>query len=187
LVSLRDGKLALDLRATTAVDSKARLVTTFAGIPDAAVSSFRMQLSGGKHGILVVTTGKDVCYGKQNAELLDAGHNGKQVKETGALVTPCSATAKVMSLKTLSGGRVRVAVRAAVAGRVVVRGATGRWIAVRKTLRKGQTWRVTLKPSKAARRSLAKKRKLSERVSVQLTAKGKAPSTVKSKAVRLRR
>jgi hypothetical protein len=188
LVALRDGKLALDLRATTAVDAKARLVTTFAGIPDAAVSSFRMVLAGGKHGILVVTTDKDVCAGKQNAVLLDAGHNGKQVKETGALITPCSAAPRLVSTKTLSGGRVRVAVRAgAAAGRVVVRGAAGRWVAARKTLRKHQTWRVTLKPSKTARRSLARKRKLSERVSVQLTASGKAPSTVKGKAVRLRR
>jgi hypothetical protein len=187
LVSLR-GDIALDLRAKSAVDAKARLVTTFEAIPDAAVSSFRLRLAGGKHGILVVTTGQDVCFGAQKAAIVDTGQNGKQVKATTALKTPCSAAPKLVSAKAMRGGRVRVAVKATVAGRVRVRGNTGRLASASKTLRKGQTWRVTLKPSRTTRKSLAKGKRTSERIAVRLTAKGKAPTTVKGKkAVRLRR
>jgi hypothetical protein len=83
---------------------------------------------------------------------------------------------------------VRVAVKALAAGRVTLRGAGGRlgsWTS--KSLRKGQTVRVTLKPSKATRKSLSRGRKLTERVSARFSAKGKGPTTVRSRAVRLRR
>ena len=47
--------------------------------------------------------------------------------------------------------------------------------------------RVTLKPSKAARRALARGHRVRDRVSVRFTAKGKGATTVASKVVRLRR
>jgi hypothetical protein len=187
LVSLRDGELAVDLRAASSVDAKSRLVTTFAGIPDAAVSSFRMVLAGGKHGILVVTTGADVCRGAQKAVVADTGQNGKPAKSTAALKTPCSAMPKLSAARTLRGGRVRVVARAPAAGRMVIGGVTGRWHAVRRTVRKGQTVRVTLLPSRSAAKTLAHGRRLSDRVNVRLTTKGKAPSTVRGKTLRLAR
>jgi hypothetical protein len=187
LVKLR-GDVDLDLRATTTVDAKSRLVTTFAPIPDAAVSSFRLKLNGGKHGILVVTEGKDLCAGAQKAAMLSVGHSGKELKSTVKLGAPCAAAPKVSGVRALSGGRVRVAVKAMAAGRVILRGAGGRlssWSS--KSLRKGQTVRVTLKPSKATRKALARGRKVSVRVSAKFSAKGKGATTVRSKAVRLRR
>jgi hypothetical protein len=186
LVSLR-GEIALDLRATTAVDKKSRLVTTFAGIPDAAVSSFRMMLNGGKHGILVVTSGKDVCSGKQKASVVATGQNGKKQTSTATLSTPCSPAPKLVDTARLSGGRVSVAVRAAAAGRLVVRGAGGRLASVTRKVKKGQLVRVTLKPSKTTRRSLARGRRVSERVSARFTAKGKGATTVKGRTLRLKR
>ena len=122
LVQLR-GDIALDLRATTAVDAKSRLVTTFAPIPDAAVSSFRLTLAGGKHGILAVTSRDGICTGAQKAALVATGHNGKRAPSTVTLGTPCSAAPKLSGVRALSGGRVRVAVKATAAGRVVLRGA----------------------------------------------------------------
>jgi hypothetical protein len=182
------GDVDLDLRATTDVDAKSRLVTTFAPIPDAAVSSFKLDLTGGKHGILVVTQDKDICAGAQKAAQISTAHNGKQLKSTVTLGTPCAAAPKVSSVKALSGGRVRVAVKAMTAGRVTLRGAGGRlmrWSS--KSLRKGQTVRVTLKPSKKARTALARGKRTTERVSAKFTAKGKGATTVRSKAVALRR
>jgi hypothetical protein len=187
LVQLR-GDVDLDLRATTTVDSKSRLVTTFAPIPDAAVSSFRLKLNGGKHGILVVTQSKDLCAGAQKAAMLSVGHSGKELKSTVKLGAPCAAAPKVSGVRAMSGGRVRVAVKVMTAGRVTLRGAGGRltsWSS--KSLRKGQTVRVTLKPSKATRKALVRGRKVSERVSAKFRAKGKGATTVRSKAVRLRR
>jgi hypothetical protein len=186
LVQLR-GDVDLDLRATTTVDAKSRLVTTFAPIPDAAVASFRLKLDGGKHGILVVTQGKDLCAGAQKASMLSVGHSGKALKSALKLGAPCAAAPKVSGVRALSGGRVRVAVKATTAGRVILRGAGGRltsWSS--KSLRKGQTVRVTLRPSKATRRSLARGRKVTERVSAKFSAKGKGPTTVRSGTVRLR-
>jgi hypothetical protein len=181
------GDVDLDIRAATTVDAKSRLVTTFAPIPDAAVSSFRLKLNGGKHGILVVTQGKDVCSGAQKASQVAAGHNGKELKSTVTLGAPCAAAPKVSGVRALSGGRVRVAVKAMAAGRVTLRGAGGRLGAWSHRMRKGQTLRATLKPSKATRRSLTRDRKLTERVSAKFSAKGKGATTVRSGTVRLRR
>ncbi|MCW2993328.1 MAG: hypothetical protein JWQ18_823, partial [Conexibacter sp.] len=85
------------------------------------------------------------------------------------------------------GGRVRVAVRAAAAGRMVLRGAGGKLASWSHAMRKGQTLRVTLQPSKATRKALARGRHVRERVSARFTAKGKAATTRRSGTVRLRR
>jgi hypothetical protein len=186
LVSLR-GQIALDLRATTAVDAKSRLVTTFAGIPDAAVSSFRMVLNGGRHGILVVTSGKDACAGAQKASVAATGQNGKKQSSTAVLSAPCSPAPKMVSMARLTGGRVSVAVRAAAAGRLTIRGAAGRLGSATRKVKKHQLVRVTLKPSKATRRALVRGRRVSERVAAKFAAKGKGATTVKSRTLRLRR
>ncbi|HEV7492347.1 hypothetical protein [Baekduia sp.] len=186
LVQLR-GDIALDLRASTTVDAKSRLVTTFAPIPDAAVSSFRLTLAGGKHGILTVTNRNGLCTGaKQQAALVATGHNGKRAPSTVTLDTPCSAAAKLSGVRAVGGGRVQVAVKATATGRVVLRGAAGRLGSWSHKMRKGQTLHVTLKASKKTQTSLARGRRVSERVSAKFTAKGKGATTVRSKAVRLR-
>lgn len=186
LVQLR-GDVDLDLRATTTVDAKSRLVTTFAPIPDAAVSSFRLNLNGGKHGILVVTQGKDLCAGAQKAGLVSSGHNGKDLKQTLTLGAPCAAAPRLSGVKALRGGQVRVAVKAMTTGRVTLRGAGGRLRSWSHSMRKGQTLRVTLQASPATRKALARGHRMTDRVSAKFSAKGKGASTVRSKAVKLRR
>ncbi|WP_445148335.1 hypothetical protein [Baekduia sp. Peel2402] len=187
LVKLK-GDVELDIRATTSVDPKSsRLISTFTPIPDAQVSSFRLKLDGGKHGILVVTDNKDICAGAQKANLVAAGHNGKQLKETIKLSTPCSAAPKVSRVAALPGGRVRVTVKAMANGRLTLRGAAKRLGTWSHTLRKGQSKTIILRPSKGARSSLAKGKRMTERVVATFTVKGKGRSTVRSGAVRLRR
>lgn len=182
------GDVDLDLRASTAVDPKSnRLISTFTPIPDAAVSSFSLKLAGGKHGILVVTGNKDICAGAQKAGLVAAGHNGKQLKQTLTLSTPCAAAPKLTKVKALSGGRVRATIKAMASGRATLRGASKRLTTWSHTMRKGQTKTITLKPSKKARASMARGRKVTERVVATFTVKGKGRATVRSKAVRLRR
>jgi hypothetical protein len=186
LVQLR-GQIALDLRASTSVDAKSRLVTTFTPIPDAAVSSFKLTLAGGKHGILVVTNRNGICAGSaQKAALVATGYNGKQAPSTVTLGTPCSAVPKLSGVHALSGGRVSVAVKAKATGRVLLRGASGRLHSFSHAMRKGQTLRVTLYPSTKTRTSLARRKHVSERVSARFTVKRKAPTTVRSRSVRLR-
>lgn len=185
LVSLH-GQVDLDIRATTTVDAKSRLVTTFANIPDAAVSSFHMVLKGGSHGILVVTTGQDACRGAQKAGVVANGQNGKAYRSTTTLGTPCSPAARMVDVARLRGGAVSVAVRAPAAGRLSLKGAGRKLGSATRRVRKNQLVRVTLKPSKSARRSLARGRKVKESVVARLTVKGRAPSST-SKSVTLRR
>ena len=49
------GDVQLILHAKTSVDGAGRLISTFSGIPDAAVSNFKLTINGGGKGILVVT------------------------------------------------------------------------------------------------------------------------------------
>jgi uncharacterized repeat protein (TIGR01451 family) len=61
LIPLR-GQIALDLRAQSSVNGAQQLVTTFATIPDAAVSKFTLTITGGPKGILVITgRGRTIC------------------------------------------------------------------------------------------------------------------------------
>jgi hypothetical protein len=186
LVSLH-GQVDLDIRATTTVDAQSRLVTTFANIPDAAVSSFHMVLKGGKHGILVVTTGQDACRGAQKAGVVATGQNGKVAKSTNRLGTPCAPAPKLVDTARLRGGKVSVAVRAPAAGRLSLKGKGRKLGSITRTVRKNQLVRVTLKPSKSARRSLARGRKVKESIVVRFATKGKAATTVTSKSLTLRR
>lgn len=89
LIPLR-GEINLDLRATSEVDSEGRLVTTFANIPDAALSGFRLQLRGGKKGILVVTGKQNLCRGTQVADVQTDGQNGKARDFAVTMQTPCA-------------------------------------------------------------------------------------------------
>jgi hypothetical protein len=90
LIPLR-GEINLDLRATSAVDSQGRLVTTFANIPDATLSGFRLQLRGGKKGILVVTGNKNLCRGNQVTNAQTDGQNGKTRDFAVTMKTPCGS------------------------------------------------------------------------------------------------
>jgi hypothetical protein len=88
LIPLR-GQFAIDLRAKTSV-SRGALVTTFPAVPDVPVSSFKLTISGGKKGLLVITgRGRSICKKAQkSAATLDA-HSGKQKHASIKMATPC--------------------------------------------------------------------------------------------------
>jgi hypothetical protein len=89
LVPLRgpDG-VALDLRATSAVAGN-KLVTTFGTVPDAPVSRFSLNITGGKSGILVVTGSKSLCTQSKVATVHETAQSGKQRTPNITLRTPC--------------------------------------------------------------------------------------------------
>jgi hypothetical protein len=90
LIPLR-GQLALDLRASTSVNGVGQLVTTFATVPDVPVSSFKLQLTGGPKGLLVITgRGQSICTVSQTAAVTLNAHSGKQDNLTIKLGTPCA-------------------------------------------------------------------------------------------------
>jgi hypothetical protein len=89
LVTLR-GQIALDLRAQTSIGKRFQLVTTFQKVPDAALSSFTLQITGGRHGILVVTGNKSLCVRPQIATDQLIAQSGATRGGSVTMSTPCS-------------------------------------------------------------------------------------------------
>ncbi len=93
LIPLR-GQVALDLRAQTSV-SKGKLVTTFPTVPDIPVSSFKLNLTGGKKGLLVITgRGRSICGKAQKTAATLNAQSGKQEKSSIKMATPCKHVTK---------------------------------------------------------------------------------------------
>jgi hypothetical protein len=87
LMTLR-GDIAIDVRASASVKDK-KLVSTFTGLPDAALSRVDVSLKGGKGGILTVTGSKSLCAGRQVADVKMDGHNGRRADRLTPMATPC--------------------------------------------------------------------------------------------------
>lgn len=91
LVPLR-GQFALDLRAQTSVNGRSELVTTFASVPDVPVSDFKLNINGGKKGLLVITgRHENICKKAQTSAATLIGHSGKTDNTSIKLATPCKA------------------------------------------------------------------------------------------------
>jgi hypothetical protein len=96
-----------------------RLVTTFDNLPDAPVSSFTLNIAGGKHGILVVS-GTDICKATQVADQQIDGQNGKTADAAITLATPACGL-KVLS-KKIGKRSITLKVGGLGAGRLTVTG-----------------------------------------------------------------
>jgi hypothetical protein len=120
-----------------------RLVTTFDNIPDAPVSSFKLNIIGGKGGILVVS-GADICKTTQIADQQVDGQNAKIAQSAVYIQTP-SCSLKVLSKKTTKTS-VSVKVAGLGAGKVTV---TGHGIKkTSKTITKSTVATITAKRTK---------------------------------------
>jgi hypothetical protein len=136
--------LKLTLTGTSNVEN-GRLVTTFDNIPDAPVSSFKLNINGGKSGILVVSGDKaDICTSTQIAEQQVDGQNNKQADGDVYIQTP-SCPLKVLS-KKVTKSSVAVKVGGLGAGKVTV---TGKGIKkTTKTITKSTVATITTKRTK---------------------------------------
>jgi hypothetical protein len=89
LIPLR-GQIAIDLRASSAVNGAQQLVTTFSQIPDAPVSKFTLQINGGRKGLLVITgRGQSICNAAQVANASFGAQTGKAMSQNDTLAKPC--------------------------------------------------------------------------------------------------
>ena len=71
-----------------------QLVTTFATVPDVPVTSFKLQLTGGSKGLLVITGRKEnICKAPQIFTSTLDGQSGRQENLTRKLGTPCGKKA----------------------------------------------------------------------------------------------
>ena len=132
----------LTLTGTSAVKDD-QLVTTFDNVPDAPVSSFKLNIIGGKGGILAVS-GADICKATQVAEQQIDGQNNKTADTDVYIQTP-SCPLKILSKKV---GKASVAIKVGGlgAGKVAV---TGRGIRkTTKTITKSTVATIVAKRAK---------------------------------------
>jgi hypothetical protein len=108
----------LTLTGTSEVEDD-QLVTTFDSIPDAPVSTFKLDINGGKGGILAVS-GTDICKSTQIAEQQVDGQNGKAADADVFIQTP-SCPLKVLS-KKVGAKSVTLKVGGLGAGKLTVTG-----------------------------------------------------------------
>jgi hypothetical protein len=125
---------------STVVDDQ--LVTTFDNIPDAPVTSFKMDISGGKKGILVVSA-TDICKATQVADQQIDGQNNKNADADVFIQTP-NCPLKVLS-KKVGKRSVAIKVGGLSAGKVTI---TGHGIKkTTKTITKSTVATITAKRS----------------------------------------
>ncbi|MES1193365.1 MAG: hypothetical protein ABUM26_03500, partial [Solirubrobacterales bacterium] len=126
--------------ASTVVDDQ--LVTTFDNIPDAPVSSFKMDINGGKKGILVISGDKaDICKATQIADQQVDGQNNKAADADVFIKTPSCPT-KIIS-KRITAKAVVLKIGGLGAGKVTI---TGRGIRkTSKTITKSTVATITAK------------------------------------------
>jgi hypothetical protein len=108
----------LTLTGTSNVEND-QLVTTFDNIPDAPVSSFKLNINGGKGGILVVS-GADICKSTQIADQQVDGQNNKDADADVFIQTP-SCPIKILSTK-IGKTTVSLKIGGLGAGKVTVTG-----------------------------------------------------------------
>jgi hypothetical protein len=134
----------LTLTGTSTVEDD-QLVTTFDNIPDAPVSSFKLNINGGKAGILVVSDA-DICKATQVAEQQVDGQNNKDADADVSIQTP-SCPLKVLS-KKVGKRSVTIKVGGLGAGKVTV---TGKGIKkATKTVSKSTVATIVVKRTKGA-------------------------------------
>lgn len=80
-VALR-GDIALDVWADSSV-KRNRLVSTFAAVPDAPLSSFELTIDGGRNGILAAT--RSTCRASRKTGTEFRAHNAKRLRRTARL------------------------------------------------------------------------------------------------------
>ena len=97
VVALR-GEIAVNLKGESSTTGSGELVNTFAGVPDAPISRFNLNIKGGRNGILTVTrTARariNLCASRQIAQADMDGHNGKAHDRNIRVKTPCAAKRK---------------------------------------------------------------------------------------------
>jgi hypothetical protein len=129
----------LTLTGTSDVEND-QLVTTFNNIPDAPVSSFKLNIIGGKGGILAVS-GADICKATQTADQQINGQNNKNANTDVYIQTPNCPT-KILS-KKVTAKTVRLKIGGLGAGKVTV---TGKGIKkTTKTIAKSTVATITAK------------------------------------------
>ncbi len=92
IVADLNGQIHIVLDGRIDSDKQGGLRTTFETVPDAPVSSFTLNLQGGKKGLLV--NSENLCKSTQKAIEKMTGQNGMQLTVNSKIATPCGGGKK---------------------------------------------------------------------------------------------
>jgi hypothetical protein len=173
--------VTIDLNASSDVDKLDRLVTTFDNLPDAPFSEFDLSITGGKHGIIVVSGKPGTCDRDKTVDSQFTGQNDKVAESRApATVEGCrphlrksSASSRAVTL-TLSGLG---------AGKLTL---TGKGLdRTSRTINNAAEASIVGRLTTGARRTLARRGRMKVTVSVRFAPrKGKATTIRKTLTVR---
>jgi len=165
----------VDLWADSDVDRKKRLVSTFTNVPDVPVRDFKLEINGGKNGILEATN--DVCGASKTTTIEYTGHNGGVTQRRVKFTAP---DCKPQIVRADNSRNVTLGVRVGGIGPGTLR-LTGKGIgkATRKVVR-SDTALVRASLTRASRSQL----RAGKRIRTRLTVRYKP---TKGKAINIRR
>jgi hypothetical protein len=120
-IPLSGDGVAIDITASSTVDSVGRLVTTFDRLPDAPITTFQLAIDGGKHGIITVSGKPGACDRSRVVDFQLTGQNDK-VREmpVKASIDGCKPT--ITKTTTTNRGSVSVRVSGVGRGRLTLTG-----------------------------------------------------------------
>ena len=187
------GMVSIDLTARNTIEG-VRTVNTFASIPDVPVTSFQLNIKGGKPGIL--KNFYELCDHPARADGTFTGQNGKVYTTRPLLQLPnCNTSAKngptiksrtvTMSKKGVVSLKIACGSAGCASGKASIQ--TGGASAAKTLGSKGfslganKSKTVKIKLSKSARKSVIKRRKLSAKAVVTVGA-SKVSKSIKIKA-----
>jgi hypothetical protein len=165
------------------VDSSNRLVTTFHDIPDAPLKSVNLKITGGKHGILVVSGAHGTCGPDRALDSRFTGYNGQtKVAAVNAQIEGCKPTVKKTKVTsravTLSVTNLEPGTLSLSAGSMLTRST--------RTIKSGSTASITAKLTAKARSAARRHGKVTVNARLTYRPQGGAAVTV-TKLVTARR
>jgi hypothetical protein len=165
-IPLKGEGVKVNINASSEVPDNQHLVTTFSNLPDVPLKSFDLSITGGSHGILVVS-GTNICSANQIATAQFDAQNGKDLEDDITLGTPCPLSVKGTGH---SASTVKLTIAGLNAGKVSV---SGKGISrMSRTVAQATVATVQPKLSAAARRALARGHNVTLKVTVAFTPKG---------------
>ena len=178
-IPLKGEGVKVNVNASSEVPDNKHLVTTFSNLPDVPLASFDLSITGGSHGILVVS-GTNICTGNQVATAQFVGQNAKEFEDDVKLGTPCTLSVKgsghgastaKFTVSGLRAGKVSLSGRGL---QKMARSVPGPSVAT-----------LQAKLSAAAKRTLARGRNVTVSVTVAFTPKGAKKAQKVTKKVTL--
>jgi hypothetical protein len=179
-LKLRGSGVDLDLRADSSTQKGTnRLIATFVDIPDAPIADFKLEIDGGRKGILEASL--DPCTASRRADVRFDGQNGDRTIRSLNIAAPeCGVRASMSGTPS----QVRVAFTGIGAGKLSV---SGQGLLKRtRTVKRSTRGTMTAKLTAATRRQIASGRTVKLRLKATFDPKAKGKTTTITRTVTIK-